>query len=392
MYFKETLIFHSGNGANYRIPSVIATNKGTLIAVCNDRRNSLSDSCAEVTITLCRKEADGEWSEVKLLQGKENFCCGIGNAIYDAELDNIIVFGGYGAIPREEFKEYTKEEIEEHDRKVREMAEAAGIKLGSYLIESKDDGNTWTETPYKVNPVKQIHTDGTEHTVSGGTHGAAHGIQLKNGQYKGRLISASRTQIGKYSTIDGLKEHVYNNAIYSDDHGKTWKTANCVQVGTGEGTLIENADGTLTYNSRAYFKDGKRRIATSTDGGATWGNFRNDDFLEEEAFCGCNASFLRVALEDIKDKSILPEGAKDVTVFCNPRAKTRDNMCACVSFDSGNTWSKVKVINPGHAAYSSLEWNPVTQKFCLLYETGEKHPYSDGITAAEFDMEWLLSE
>ena len=89
---------------------------------------------------------------------------------------------------------------------------------------------------------------------------------------------------------------------------------------------------------------------------------------------------------------VLPEGAKDVTVFCNPRAKTRDNMCACVSFDSGNTWSKVKVINPGHAAYSSLEWNPVTQKFCLLYETGEKHPYSDGITAAEFDMEWLLSE
>ena len=391
MFVKEQLIFKSGNGANYRIPSIIATNNGTFIAVCNDRRNSLSDSCAEVTITLCRKEANGEWSDVKLLQGHEGFCCGIGNAIYDAELDNIIVFGGYGAIPREEFKEYTKEETDEWNRKVNEMAEAAGVKLGGYLIQSSDDGNTWSETPYGVKPVEQVHTDGTVHTVSGHTHGAAHGIQLKNSQYKGRLISAARTQIGKYSTIDGLKEHVYNNAIYSDDHGKTWQTANCVQVGTGEGTLIENADGTLTYNSRAYFKDGKRRIATSTDGGATWGDFRNDEFLEEEAFCGCNASFLRVALEDIKDKSMLPEGAKDVTVFCNPRAKTRDNMCACVSFDSGKTWSHVKVINPGHAAYSSLEWNKVTQTFCLLYETGEKHPYSDGISAIEFDLEWLLS-
>ncbi|MBE6959035.1 MAG: exo-alpha-sialidase [Ruminococcaceae bacterium] len=248
------------------------------------------------------------------------------------------------------------------------------------------------EREHTVAPVEQLHWDGKTYKIGGGTHGAAHGIQLKHGKYKGRLLCASRTGIGSYTDWNGLQKVTYNNAIYSDDHGKTWKTANCVQVGTGEGTLIENADGTLTYNSRAYFKDGKRRIATSTDGGATWGNFRNDDFLEEEAFCGCNASFLRVALEDIKDKSILPEGAKDVTVFCNPRAKTRDNMCACVSFDSGNTWSKVKVINPGHAAYSSLEWNPVTQKFCLLYETGEKHPYSDGITAAEFDMEWLLSE
>jgi len=133
-------------------------------------------------------------------------------------------------------------------------------------------------------------------------------------------------------------------------------------------------------------------FSVSTDGGETWGDFRTDDFLIEEKSIGCNASFIRVELDDIKDKSMLPADAKDVTLFANPRAATRDNMCVCVSFDSGKTWKHVKQINPIHVAYSSLVWNPVTQTFCLLYELGEKNPYSSGLSAIEFDLEWLLSE
>ena len=66
-------------------------------------------------------------------------------------------------------------------------------------------------------------------------------------------------------------------------------------------------------------------------------------------------------------------------------------MAACVSFDSSKTWEKVKVFYPGYAAYSSIEFNPITQTFCILFEFGEKNEYSGGIMAAEFDLEWLLS-
>ena len=392
MYSYEKNIFASGGRSNYRIPSIIVTNDGTLLAFCNDRKDTLSDHASEVSLVLCKKKPGEEWSDVITLSGIEGWACGIGSAVYDAEIGKAFIFSGRNPIARDEFGKYTKEQLEEFERQANEKAKALGIRRGGFKLESTDNGETWVETPFAVAPVEQSHWDGTVAKVYGGTHGSAHGIQLRHGEHKGRLLCPSRTGIGKYNDWPGLRKCVYNNAIYSDDHGETWQTANCVQVGTGEGTLIENADGTVTYNSRAYFQDQKRYLATSTDGGATWGDFRMDDFLIEEKNIGCNASFIRVELDEIKDKSMLTEGAKDVTVFCNQRAAKRDNMCACVSFDSGKTWKHVKVIYPGHAAYSSLIWNPVTQTFVLVYERGEKNCYSDGLAAIEFDLEWLLSE
>ena len=394
MYANEKLIFASGGRSNYRIPSMIVTNNGTVLAFCNDRKDTLSDAAQETSLVLCKKKPGEDWGEVEELVALEGWACGIGSAVYDAEVGKAFIFGGRNPISRHEFKDYTPEEKAEmaaQAAKMREEIRAKGM-FSSYKLVSTDNGETWTEIEHSVAPVEQLHWDGKTYKVGGGTHGAAHGIQLKHGQYKGRLLCAARTGIGSYTDWTGLQRVTYNNAIYSDDHGDTWKTANCVQVGTGEGTLIENADGTVTYNSRAYFKDQKRYLATSTDGGATYQDFRTDDFLIEEKNIGCNASFIRVELDEIKDKSLLPEGAEDVTVFCNPRAETRSNMCACVSFDSGKTWKHVKVINPGMNAYSSLVWNPVPQTFVLIYEKGEKNCYSSGIAAIEFDLEWLLSE
>jgi len=392
MYSNEKLIFPTGGRSNFRIPSMIVTNSGTVLAFCDDRKDTVSDSTAETALVMCRKRPGEDWSDVIYVVEKAGWSCGIGSAVYDAETGTAMLMGGRGPGSFHEFKEYTKEELEERARQVEAKAKADGVILGSFILESTDDFETHTERPHTCAPVQQTHWDGNGYTVGCGTHGSAHGIQLKHGQYKGRLLCPGRTNIAKHTDFKGLAKCTYNNAMYSDDHGKTWQASNCVQVGTGEGTLIENADGTITYNSRAYFNDQKRYLATSTDGGATYGDFRTDDFLIEEKNIGCNASFIRVELDEIKDKSMLPEGAKDVTVFCNPRAATRDNMCACVSFDSGKTWSKVKVIYPGHAAYSSLIWNPVTQTFVLVYERGENNCYSDGLAAIEFDLEWLLSE
>ena len=392
MYAKEKLIFASGGRSNFRIPSMIVTNNGTVLAFCNDRKDTVSDAADVTTLALCRKKPGEDWGDVVEIASNEGWACGIGSAVYDNEIGKAFITGGRSAISRHEFKNYTDEEKKEMERQAAEKAEREGIRRGSFIMESTDNGETWVEKPHHIAPVSQLHWDGKYYNVTGGTHGAAHGIQLRHGEHKGRLLCASRCGIGTYSDWDGLQKVTYNNAVYSDDHGETWQTSNCVQVGTGEGTLIENADGTITYNSRAYFRDQKRYLATSTDGGATFGDFRTDDFLIEEKNIGCNASFIRVELDEIKDKSMLPEGAEDVTVFANPRAETRANMCACVSFDSGKTWKHVKVINPGMNAYSSLVWNPVTQTFVLIYEKGEKNCYSDGIAAIEFDLEWLLSE
>ena len=111
---------------------------------------------------------------------------------------------------------------------------------------------------------------------------------------------------------------------------------------------------------------------------------------------GCNASFLRVELADLPDTACLPSGARDVTVFCNPRADTRTRMTACVSFDAGAHFFEARVIFDGPAAYSSLDYDKKSGHFFLLYEKGDPQkgskPYTEGLAVAEFDLEWLLQE
>ena len=392
MYSDIKRIFPWEGRSNYRIPSIIVTNDGTFLAFCNDRKDTSLDHAQEVSLVLRRKKPGKDWEDEVTLQGIEGWHCAIGSAVYDNEIGKAFVFFGRNPISADEFGKYTAEERAEFERRREEEAKARGIRRGGFVLTSTDDGITWEEADHSVKPAILEHWTGEKLSIAGYCHGSAHGIQLRHSEYKGRLICPTRSNVKHYDTFEGLRKVAYNNAMYSDDHGATWQCTGCVQLGTGEGTLLENGDGSLTYNSRSYLQTMKRPLATSTDGGETWHDFRDDEFLIEEKNIGCNASFIRVGLEEIKDKSMLPADAKGVIVFANPRAESRDNMCCCVSFDEGKTYSHVKVVDPGHAAYSSLEWNPVTQTFCLLYEHGDKNPYNFGISAVEFDLEWLLSE
>ena len=58
--------------------------------------------------------------------------------------------------------------------------------------------------------------------------------------------------------------------------------------------------------------------------------------------------------ELLDTQALLPEGADSVTIFVNPRAKTRTDLTACVSFDSGATWSHTKLIWKADCAYIEL--------------------------------------
>jgi len=399
MFFEESLIFRSGGRSNYRIPNVIAANDGTLLAFASDRKDTLADFADEIALVYAKKPPDGTWSEVKTLVELEGWMCRLESAVYDDTVGKAIVFGSRTPVARKEFGTCTKEQLAEFERREAEAvrhAKAHGIRVGDFRLVSFDNGESWVEEAHTVTPVEQLHSDGSRAMVGGRTHGAAHGIRLRLGAHAGRLICPSRCAIGSYNDLEGLRKCVYNNAIYSDDHGVTWQASNCVQLCTGEGTLIERPDGSLLYNSRAYFGDRKRYLAASYDGGATWQDFTTDGFLIEDAYMGCNASFLRVDREELHDASLLPEDADGVTLFCNPRAETRRNMTICISFDSGRTWCFTKTVFEGPSAYSSLAFDKVSGRFCLIYAKGrsldDNDPYGAGISAAEFDLAWLLAQ
>jgi sialidase-1 len=395
MYVFDQLLFASGGRSNYRIPSIVVTNDGTVLAFCNDRKDSVIDHAEEVAVVCGHRLPDGTWTDVQTLAGVPGWSCMIGSAVYDADTDTIFCSSGRNPIARNEFGKYTAEELAAMEKEAEERARALGIRRGLFFVVSTDGGETWTERPFAIEERPFVRPyDGAEVMLGGSCHGSAHGIQLRHGDHAGRLLCPSRVSVGHYDTWEGLRTCSYNNSVYSDDHGMTWKASAPVQAATGEGTLIERGDGSILYNSRAYFGDQKRYLALSTDGGETYGDFRADDFLIEEKSLGCNASFLRVEREDLpaEAQALLPEEADSVTVFVNPRSDKRNTLTACVSFDSGETWAKTKLIWEKACAYSSLDYSKADGHFYLLYERGDENPYGDGIAVREFDLEWLLAE
>ena len=123
MFFEENLIFKTGGRSNYRIPSLVVTNEGKLLAFCNDRKDTVSDGAEVVALVMCKKEAGGKWSDVIAMSDYEGWDSGIGSAVYDPAVGKTIVFGGRSSAKKQEFVEYTKEQLEEMARKTKEEAD-----------------------------------------------------------------------------------------------------------------------------------------------------------------------------------------------------------------------------------------------------------------------------
>lgn len=396
MYKTDRLLFKSGGRSNYRIPSIVAAPDGTIFAFCNDRKDSLSDHAEEIALVCAVKKKNSEnFGEIKTLAGIPDWECMIGSAVCDTETGEVFCSFTRNPVAKNEFGKYTPEQLAEMEAEADRRAEKLGISRGDFLV-STFDGENWREREFVIKKRPFVRpTDGAEIMIGGSCHGSSHGIRLRHGKHAGRLLCPSRVAVARYDTWEGLQTCSYNNSVYSDDHGVTWNASAPVQAGTGEGTLIELGDGSILYNSRAYYRDMARYLATSTDGGETYGDFRKDEFLCEERSLGCNASFLRIERDELSpsDRAMLPNDATSVTLFANPRSEKREKMTVCVSFDDGATWAVTRMIWEDACAYSSLDYSSANGTFCLLYERGgNSNPYEHGIAVCEFDLEWLMGD
>ena len=260
---------------------------------------------------------------------------------------------------------------------------------------SIDNGKTWDFNEIKILPDKNGRIPSM--------HMNEHGITLKNEKFKGRLIRPSRFYNAKSSSdrklmYSSAKEKMwkeqYTNAIYSDDGGKTWQTSDPFPAkGTGEAALVELSDGTLYYNSRRHFStDGlnprMRHIATSEDGGHSWGDLYVSTELpdgEQNGNYGLMAGLIR-----------LPFAGYDLLIFSNIESLNgRKNGTVWLSFDGGKSWPVKKSVEPKGFKYSSLavgrKNTPSEGYIYLLYESGTKsdiNAYGGG-KIARFNLSWL---
>ncbi|MHC4476868.1 MAG: exo-alpha-sialidase [Planctomycetota bacterium] len=343
----QTQVFVSGDDGyhTYRIPSLFVTRKGTLLALCEGRKNSRSDS-GDIDMLVKRSADNGKtWSDQRVIWNDASNTCGNPCAVVDQQTGTIwlLMTWNLGADAGSRIKKGTSQDT----RRV-------------YVCHSKDNGSSWSERLEITSATKR--GDWRWYATGPGV-----GIQLRHEKHRGRLVIPCDHSSPDY----GFGSHV----IYSDDHGISWRLGEAIKPGCNECQVVELADGTLIMNMRNYGPTKKTRaISTSTDGGISWSPISNDPQLIEPT---CQASFLRHTT-----------AAGEPLLFSNPASQTdRIKMTVRLSRDQGKTWPIAKQLHPGPAAYSCLGVLGDGTIGCL-YEAGKAHSY-ETITFARFTLEWL---
>ena len=248
-----------------------------------------------------------------------------------------------------------------------------------HVYVSSDDGKTWNKIETNIKP----DSKGNDPSM----HMNEHGITLRHGPHKGRLLRPTRY----YGSNGGEAEwsRQYTNAVYSDDGGRSWKTSKPFpEKGTGEATLVELSDGRIYYNSRVHWaerpRNKRRREAWSEDGGVTWKDWRIVDALpdgDQGRTYGCMGGLTRLPLKD-----------RDILIFSNldTDASHRERISVWASFDRGKTWPVKRLVDPDRSGYSSLAVgrgeNASAGWIYLFYE----HDPFKGAHLARFNLSWLL--
>ena len=323
--FKEKVYNAGDNGIHtYRIPSIIKTKKGTLLAFCEGRKENRGDSGC-ISLYVKRSIDKGKnWSELRLVAGDSKNTFGNCNPVIDNKTGRIHAVCNFNHA-------YIDEE------KIR-----AGIGIRDcYHLFSDDDGLTWSAPRNITSTTKK--PDWSWHAI-----GPCHGIQTKSGRF---IFGGNHANLSHATTSENYDG--YSFSIYSDDGCETFKISPDISHDTNECSVAQLSDGRLYMNMRTQ-QFNHRFVAYSHDEGETWTDFRADTTLIDPC---CQGSALKLS-----DSNSL--------VFCNNASLTRSNLTIQLSHDNGSTWTERIVVHEGPAAYSDLVQIDENTIGCL-YEFGD---------------------
>ena len=359
---EKTVLFQSGNpaGTHYRIPGLVVTPKGTVLAYAEARINTRKDF-GEIEVHLRRSTDGGKTWE------PSRHIAHLGKRIEGNPLK----------------KEDGASEQTVHnplavvDRNSGDIVFLYGVNYDhTFVMRSSDDGKTWSK-PEEITAIFDSYRDKYAWTVI--ATGPGHGIQLKTG----RMVVPIWLAYGQ----KGEHRPSVAGTIYSDDAGRTWQPGQIAvnnteaTVDPNETTLTELSDGRVMLVVRSESKPNRKLLTFSADGATNW----------------TEPVFHPDLLEPICMASIISHPAKPGTLlFCNPdvvardkagaeipaRKGKRENLTIKLSHDDGHTWPVSKLLQPGQSAYSDLAVLPNGTILCL-YEGGDK------LTLACFGLDWV---
>ncbi|MBI3855326.1 MAG: exo-alpha-sialidase [Planctomycetes bacterium] len=341
---KVDLYAEGDNGFHsYRIPSLIVTPKGTILAFAEARKADKSDFGHIETVL--RRSADGgtSWSPIQVVASDGENAVQNPTAVVDRSNGTVWLM-----LMRIDGAKYRNE---------KDLVASAARSRSVWVTRSRDDGATW-EKPRDI--TESVCRPDWRDCIPG----PGVGIQMRSGRL---VIPACHFQVG------ASMDDAVNAPMISDDHGGTWKLGGDTDPKMDESHVVELTDGSLLLNMRSNRGLGRRGTAISRDGGLSWSKVTDDPTLVEPVCEGCLIRY--------SDANLL---------FSNPanEKRGRSRLTVRASYDEGRTWPVAKLLHAGPSAYSCLAVLPDRSIGCL-YEHGVKSPAAT-ITFARFPFEWLL--
>lgn len=325
-------VFEKGEAGydTFRIPAVVRTGEGVLLAFAEARRHGAGDT-GDIDLVL-KPSADGgaSWGPLETVWDDGENVCGNPAPVVDVRTGRIVLAMTWndGRDPEKAIHARTA-----HDtRKV-------------FCSVSDDGGRTWSSPRDITRETKR--PEWTWYAT-----GPCHAVQLPSG----RIVVPCNHGVFGPDGPAGTASHV----IYTDDLGESWHIGGLCPVGN-EATAAALEDGTLLLNMRRWKgMEGEkpcRIVAESRDGGRSFGPWRFEPQLPGPR---CQGSLLSVG---------------DTLYFCNPSSPhKRVDLTVQRSTDRGATWRREAFLPGRKAAYSDLVALD-GGRIGVLYECGDDSPY-----------------
>jgi sialidase-1 len=348
--------------ARYRIPGMVVTPKGTVLAYCEARKNNSSD-WGEIEVHLRRSTDGGKtWlpsqhiaHHAQRIEGNPRKASG---GEHEQTVNNpvAIVDRETGAIEFLYCVNYAR----------------------CFSMRSTDDGLTWSKAVEITSTFEPFRKKYDWRVIA---TGPGHGLQIKSGRLVVPIWLA-------YGNVGDHKPSA-SGTIYSDDHGKTWQAGDIAFPDEGdfgdpnETMITELSDGRVMLVARSVSMANRKLIAHSADGATGWSR----------------PVFHQQLWEPICMASIIAHPSKPGTlIFSNPHSLDLDesgmerpagrgkrkNLSLKLSSDDGKTWPVNKTLDAGPSAYSDLAVLPDGRVLCL-YEADQS------ISCARFNLEWVTA-
>lgn len=332
------------NCDTYRIPGIITTGKGTLIAVYDNRYNNSKDLQEDIDVGISRSTDGGQtWEPMRVIMdmgewgGRSERLNGIGDpaVLYDHTTGTIWVAALWmsGATEKDMLWWASKPGMSPEE-------------TGQFILaKSTDDGLTWSEP---INITDQIKDPAWQLLLQG--PGA--GITLDDGTLV--FPAQFKADIGE-KALDGGQYTSHSTIVYSKDGGETWHIGTGAKPNTTEAQVVQLSDGSLMLNMRddrnRRVKDetNGRAVAITTDLGKTWTMHPTSNSALQEPNCMASLIGTDLTIKGNKQR---------VLFFSNPNNKnSRTNMTIKASLDEGSTWPEdlqIELYSPAGFGYSCL--------------------------------------